>query len=107
MRLLLAILLTLASLTPARAQPNLYVFGWVSPLPVQIERVSVTGGALVQVLTAGDGQSGTIAASSERDCLTIAAEGVTTTGAGVRFVHSWDVGCVRLWVPFSAVGADR
>lgn len=96
MRLLLAILLTLASLTPAHAQPSLYVLGWASPLPVQIARVQVTGGALVQVLTSGDGLSGTIAASAERDCLTVAAEGTTTTGAGVRFVRSWDAGCERV-----------
>lgn len=104
MRLLLIILLLLASLVPAHAQPSLYVLGWTSPLPIQIERVSVAGGALVQVLTSGDGLSGTIAASAERDCVTVTAEGQTTTGAGVRFVRTWDAGCWRVWVPFSAAG---
>ena len=105
MRLLLIILLALASLIPARAQSSLYVLGWASPLPVQIERVSVTGGALTQVLTAGDGLSGTIAASAERDCVTVTAEGTTTTGAGVRFVRSWEAGCWRVWLPVSAAGS--
>lgn len=104
MRFFVAILLLLASLTPAHAQPSLFVLGWASPLPVQIERVQVTGGALVQVLASGDGMSGTIAASAERACVTIIAEGMTTTGVGVRFVHAWDVGCWRVWVPFAAAG---
>lgn len=99
MRLLLAILLAL-SLLPAHAQPTLYVLGWYSPLPVRIARVEVTGGALVQVLTSGDGMSGTIAASSDRACVTITAEGRTTTGAGVRFVRAWDAGCDRVWLAF-------
>lgn len=103
MKLLCTVLL-LFSLTTARAQPSLYVLGWQSPLPVQIERVEVTGGSLVQVLASGDGLSGTIAAASDRECLTIVAEGMTTTGAGVRLVRSWDAGCVRLYFPFTASG---
>lgn len=99
MRLLIVILFILSSLAPARAQPALYVLGWISPYPVQVSRIEVRGGALVQVLSAGDGLSGTIAASAERDCLTITADGLTTTGAGVRFVRSWESGCERLWLP--------
>lgn len=96
------VLLALASLAPARAQPSLYILGWVSPLPIRIARVEVTGGALMQVLSSGDGLSGTIAASADKACLTIAAEGVTTTGAGVRFLRSWDAECERTWLPFVA-----
>jgi hypothetical protein len=95
-----AILLALACFMPAQAQPTLYVLGWSSPLPAQIERVAVTGGALVQVLTVNDGLSGTIAASAERACVTITAEGHTTSGILVRFARSWDAGCDRLWLPF-------
>ena len=99
------ILLALALLGAARAQPTLYVMGWVSALPVQLERVEVRSGALVQVLTSGDGLSGTIAATSERECVTIIAEGLTTTGAGVRFVRSWEDGCARLWLPVASYSA--
>ena len=98
MRVVLAILLVLA-LTTARAQPSLYVVGWGSALPVRIERIEVRGGALVQVLTAGDGLSGTIAASAERECVTVTVDGVTTTGAGVRIVRTWDAGCERIFLP--------
>lgn len=92
------IALLLLSMTPP-PPPSLYILGWASPFPVQIEQVRVTGGALAQVLTSNDGLSGTIAASSSRACVTIAAEGVTTTGAGVRFVRQWDAGCYRVWLP--------
>lgn len=86
-------------LTTARADHTLYVLGWSSPQPVQIERVTVTGGALVQVLSASDGISGTIAATAPRACLVIVAEGRTVAGAGVRLSRAWADACDRLYLP--------
>jgi hypothetical protein len=43
--------------------------------------------------------TGTIAATADRACLTIAAEGQTTTGIAVRFVRTWDAECPRLYAP--------
>jgi|SRR5262245_28118773 len=92
-----ALLLILATLTPQR---TLYAMPWYSPLPVQLSRVEVTGGSLVQVLASSDGLSGTIAATAPRACLSIAAEGQTTAGVAVRFSRSWEEGCGRVWLPW-------
>lgn len=99
MRLFAIALLVLASLAPAHAQSTRYVLGWTSPMPVAIESVVVTGGALDQVLTSGDGTSGTIAASAPRACVSIVAIGHAANGAGVRFVGTWDAQCWHLWLP--------
>lgn len=96
MNLVLAILIALAPAPPAT---SLFVLGWTSPLPVHLTRVEVTGGALVQVLADGSGQSGTIAAEAETACLTIAAWGQTTTGIAVHLARTWDSACPRVWLP--------
>lgn len=81
------------------AQQNLYILGWSSPLPVQLTRVETTG-SLIQVITSGDNQSGTIAVLAPRACVSIAAEGQTTAGIRVRFVRSWLEECDRVWAPW-------
>lgn len=99
MRIALAVLLC-ALLTSARAQPrNLYVLYWVSPLPVHLSRVEAAAGRLIQLTTAGDDLSGSIAALAPRACLTIRAEGQTTAGIAVSFAREWDAECDRVWVP--------
>lgn len=101
MKALLVVCLAALLLTHSQAQPqtNLYVLGWSSAFPVQISRVEVRSGALVQVLMDGSHTSGTIAAESGRACVTIEAWGETSTGALVHFARAWDAECERVWVP--------
>lgn len=82
----------------------LFVLQWYSAQPVQVERVEVVGAALVRVETAQGGTSGSISASSERECLTITIEGHTPAGIPIRISRTWDAGCDHIYAPLVGRG---
>jgi len=98
--LILVLPLLLCAAAPTQAR-TLYVLGWASALPVELTKVEVRGGALVEVWEDSAGTSGVIGASAPLECLTIEAEGQTTTGVAVVFARFWDAGCEQVWLPIA------
>lgn len=90
------LLLTLA--TSASAAPTTYILEWHSEWPIAADTIAVEvwGGSFVGSEIADDGKSGRVAATADRECLSITWRADTIAAFPVAIVRSWTDACHRM-----------